>query len=122
MRKFLVNAAVAAVVGLTGLVGTTTTASADALVFEFGQGGGVQYREHDYDRWDDRRDWRRDRWERRGRCEPWLAVDKARDRGLRRAHVADISRRQVVVQGRRHGDRQAIIFANVRGCPIIGRW
>jgi hypothetical protein len=122
MRKFLVTAAVAAVVGLTGLVGTATTASADALVFEFGQGGGVQYRERDYGRWDGQGDWRRDRWERRGRCEPWLAVDKARDRGLRRAHVADVSRRQVVVQGRRHGDRQAIIFANVRGCPIIGRW
>jgi hypothetical protein len=122
MKKFLVNAAVAVVLGMTGLVGTTTTASADQLIFEFGQGGGVRYRDRDYDRWDDRRDWRRDRWERRGRCEPWLAVDKARDRGLRRAHVADVSRRQVVVQGRRYGERQAIVFANVRGCPIIDRW
>ncbi|MDK1375005.1 hypothetical protein QN222_10975 [Sinorhizobium sp. 6-70] len=119
MRKFLVNAAVAAVIGLTGLAGAATTASAESVIFEFGSPQGVQYRDYD-------RDWRRDRprWdgERRGRCDPWLAVEKARDRGLRRAHVANVARRQVVVEGRRHGDRQAIIFANVRGCPVIGRW
>lgn len=115
MKKLLVNAAVAAVMGLTGLV---STASAQSLTFEFGPGGGVQYR--DYDRHDGWRD--RPRYERRGRCAPWIAVDKARDRGLRRAHVADVTGRRVVVEGRRHGYRQAIVFANVRGCPIIGRW
>ncbi|MDK1387145.1 hypothetical protein QN224_17185 [Sinorhizobium sp. 8-89] len=122
MKKFLVKAAVAAVIGLTGLVGAATTASAESLIFEFGSPRGVDVQYRDYDR----DDWRRDRprWgrERRGRCDPWLAVEKARDRGLRRAHVANVARRQVVVEGRRHGYRQAIIFANVRGCPVIGRW
>ncbi|MBP2236781.1 hypothetical protein J2Z31_003295 [Sinorhizobium kostiense] len=123
MKKFFINAAVAAVVGLTGLTGAATTASAESLVFELGRGGVDVYHDRDRDR-----DWRRDRWDRgegwgrRSRCVPGLAVEKARDRGLRRAHVADISRRQVVVAGRRYGERRAIVFANVRGCPIIGRW
>ena len=118
MKKFLTKAVGAAFVGLTGLVGVAPTVSAQSLTLEFGP-GGVQYRDHDrYDR----RDRPRYGYERRGRCAPWLAVDKARDRGLRRAHVADVSHRRVVVEGRRRGERQAIIFANVRGCPIIGRW
>ncbi|MCA1439691.1 hypothetical protein I6F07_05520 [Ensifer sp. IC4062] len=129
MRKFLVNAAVAAVIGLTGLASAATTASAESLIFEFGspRGVDVQYRDYDRDYYRDYdRDWRRDRprWdgERRGRCDRWLAVEKARDLGLRRAHVANVARRKVIVEGRRHGYRQTIIFANVRGCPVIGRW
>ncbi|RVG82566.1 hypothetical protein [Sinorhizobium meliloti] len=118
MKKFLVNAAVAAVIGLTGLV---STASAQSLTLELGPGGGVHYRDHDrHDDWRDRRHY--DRRDRRGRCAPGPAVDKARDRGLRRAYVADVTGRRVVVEGRRHGHRQAIVFANARGCPIIGRW
>lgn len=124
--KFFINAAVAAVIGLTGLTGAATTASAESLVFELGRGGVDVYHERDRDwrrdRWD-HDDWRRDRWGgRRNRCVPGLAIEKARDRGLRRAHIADISRRQVVVAGRRYGERRAIVFANVRGCPVIDRW
>ncbi|WEX76466.1 hypothetical protein PYH37_004775 [Sinorhizobium numidicum] len=127
MRKFLVNAAVAAVLGLTGLAGAASTASAESFVFEFGSPRGVDVQYRDYDRYGDERDWRRDRYrpgfgERRGRCAPWIAVEKARDRGLRRAYVADVSRRRVVVEGRRRGSNQTIVFANVRGCPFIGRW
>ncbi|MCA1404712.1 hypothetical protein I6F26_10070 [Ensifer sp. IC3342] len=134
MRKFLVNAAVAAVIGLTGLASAATTASADSVIFQFGspRAVDVQYRDYygdyygDYDRDYYDRDWRRDRprWDggRRGRCERWLAVEKARDLGLRRAHVANVARRKVIVEGRRHGYRETIYFANVRGCPVIGRW
>jgi hypothetical protein len=41
--------------------------------------------------------------------------------GFRRAHVVDVSPRRVVVEGfTRHGPDR-VFFANVRGCPVIGR-
>ncbi len=132
MKNILINAAAAAVIGLTGLVGAASTASADTVEFGFGPGDGVQVQYRDFDRgYDDERDWGRDRrgpdrgWDgggRRSRCAPWMAVDKARDHGLRRAYVADVSHRRIVVEGSRRGYRQTIAFANVRGCPVIGRW
>jgi hypothetical protein len=130
MRKIFAKLALAGFIGLTGFGATVAPASADTLTFGIHSGSGVvdvQYR--DRDRYGDERDWDGDRrgrgdgWgrERRGRCAPWLAVDKARSYGLRRAHVADVSRRSVVVEGRRRGDYRQIVFANVRGCPVIGR-
>jgi hypothetical protein len=132
MKNILINAAAAAVIGLTGLFGAASTASADAVEFGFGSGDGVQVQYRDFDRgYGDERDWGRDRrgpdrgWDgggRRSRCAPWMAVDKARDHGLRRAYVADVSHRRIVVEGSRRGYRQTIAFANQRGCPVIGRW
>jgi hypothetical protein len=130
MRRILTKLALAGFIGLTGLGATVVPATAETLTFGIHSGGvvDVQYR----DGYGDERDWGRDRrhrpdwgdgWgrERRGRCAPWLAVDKARDYGLRRAYVADVSWRRVVVEGRRHGDYRRIVFANARGCPVIGR-
>ncbi|MGE6786552.1 hypothetical protein ACQKGL_28965 [Ensifer adhaerens] len=128
MKNRFFNAAAAAVIGLTGLLGAASTASADSIEFGFGPRGGVDVQYRDYNGgYGDERDWGRGRdrhWDRdrRGRCAPWMAVDKARDRGFRRAYVADVSSRRVVVEGRRDGYRQTIVFANVRGCPTIGRW
>lgn len=136
MRQIITKLALAGFIGLTGLGATVAPAAADTLTFGIHSGGAVdvQYRDRDGygDGYGDERDWGRDRrhrpdwgdgWgrERRGRCAPWLAVDKARDYGLRRAYVADVSRRRVVVEGRRHGDYRRIVFANARGCPVIGR-
>ncbi|MBN9054252.1 hypothetical protein JQ506_11885 [Shinella sp. PSBB067] len=74
------------------------------------------------DRWDDRRpDRRPGEWGRRGRCSPELAIAKARDFGLRRARIVDMSPRRVVVEGFRHGDYRRIVFANDRGCPAMWR-
>ena len=91
-------------------------------------GGVVDVQYRDRDRYGDERDWDRDRrhrpgWghERRGRCDPWLAQDKARANGLHRARVVDVSPRRVVVEGRRWGEYRRAVFANVRGCPYIGR-
>jgi hypothetical protein len=128
MRQIFVKLAAVAFIGLSGLGATAATASADTLTFGIHSGVvDVQYR--DNDRRGDERDWGRNRhnrpgWghgERRGRCAPWLAQDKARAFGLRRAQVVDVSPRRVVVEGRRHGDYRTVVFANVRGCPIIGR-
>jgi hypothetical protein len=52
-------------------------------------------------------------------CSPVLAVQKARYDGMRYAHIADMTARRVVVEGRTHRGPDRIVFANVPGCP---RW
>lgn len=123
--------AIAAIVSLTAFGGTAGVASADSWgVYVGGSGYGIEVRDG-WGRHDDRgRGWGRhdDRgWGhhgrhhggRRGECRPHHALEKARWNGMRRAFVADVSRRHVVVKGIRHGDRDRMIFANVRGCPVV---
>ncbi|WP_411032845.1 hypothetical protein [Shinella sp. BYT-45] len=86
-----------------------------------GRDGWGRDRDRGRDRWDRRDDRRHGGWGRRGRCSPDLAVAKARDFGLRRARIADMSPRRVVVEGFRRGDYRRIVFANDRGCPIMWR-
>lgn len=123
MKNMLQKLMVAGLVAVTGIGSLAVPAYADSIVLSLDRGGvsDVQYR--------DEREWDRDRprhesrrHDRRGRCDPWLAVEKARYQGLRRARVSDVSSRRVVVDGRRDGARRYIAFANVRGCPTIGRW
>lgn len=66
------------------------------------------------------RDWGRDRDRDRG-CASWMAEEKASRMGLRRAHVVDVNRRVVVVNGYDRGGPNRIIFANERGCPVVSR-
>ncbi|MDR9781856.1 hypothetical protein [Rhizobium redzepovicii] len=54
-------------------------------------------------------------------CSPMHAVRKARDFGLRRAQITRMSPRVVVVSGRDHRGWDRMVFANVRGCPLIRR-
>ena len=54
-------------------------------------------------------------------CSPIEAVRKARARGLRNTHVAEIAPRRVIVEGRSRYGRDRIVFANVPGCPVIRR-
>jgi hypothetical protein len=49
------------------------------------------------------------------------AEDEARDMGFHRPHVIDVDPRRVVVEGFTHHGPDRIYFANVRGCPVIGR-
>jgi hypothetical protein len=109
MTNLIVKAGVAALIALTGLSATAPTAAAagpDLGIY-------VQYNDRDRDR-----DWRPDRRPSPG-CSPHRAEDKASRMGLRRTRVVDVSRRTVTVVGfgRRGPDR--VVFANVRGCPVI---
>lgn len=133
MLTFVRNAALAALVGLGVFAAMPTPANADTLYLGIGPGGahiGVGYedgrrhwreRHHRYDR-----DWRgRDRWDRdwrrhaRRSCTPGEALYKAQSLGLRRAWVADVSRRRIKIRGHRDGFRTTIAFARAPHCPII---
>ncbi len=126
MKQLLAKLIVAGLTGLSAMAGLgAPAASAETLSFGIGSSGivDVQYGGGYQDR---RPGWGHDRrpgWghDRRGRCEPWVATDKARAYGLRRAQVVHVSPRRVVVEGRRHGSYRSIAFVNVRGCPMLGR-
>lgn len=68
--------------------------------------------------------WRGRHWDgghgygRRDECRPRRALRKAERHGLRRAHVVRMGHRNVVVAGRKRGERVVVGFANVRGCPV----
>ena len=132
MKQIFAKLALAGMIGLTGFGATLAPAAADTLTLGLYSGGvvDVQYRDRDRDRdrYGDERDWDRDRrhrpgWghERRGRFDTWLSQEKASDFGMRSALVVDVSPRRVVVEGMRRGNYRSIVFANARGCPVIGR-
>jgi hypothetical protein len=54
-------------------------------------------------------------------CDPRQAEDIARNYGLRRARVVDVTPRRVVVNGFGRRGPDTVMFANVRGCPMMGR-
>lgn len=102
MTNLFAKAAIAAVIALGAISATTVTASANDFH------PGIHQARYDHHP--------------RGRmCSPRLAVEKARDMGLRRARIDNVTPRRVVVDGfgRRGPDR--IVFANVPGCPLIRR-
>lgn len=125
MRNILAKTSLAAFIALGSLTFTAPAALADSFGFSFGPQGGFEVEVGGHDRdwrrphrgFDDRPGW--DRHERRAGCSPRLAIAKARDFGLRRADVTDVSRRRVVVEGRTRGGYERVVFANVRGCPVI---
>ena len=119
MSNLLGKTLAAALLALAGLTAAAPAASAGGLDIYIEsvdhRGGGYYDHGRGYGhRWDDRGD-------RRGRCSPWLAVEKARDNGIRRARIADVSHRRVVVEGWKHHRYTRIAFANVSRCPTIWR-
>lgn len=101
MTHFLTKACLAAVLALSAIPATTSTAAAagpqTSLIVE-----AQYYRPI------------------RG-CSPMHALRKARDYGLHRAEITRMSPRVVVVSGRDRRGWDRMVFANVRGCPLIRR-
>ncbi len=112
----LIRAAFIGTLALSSVSISGLPAMSQDLEFRVGP-GGVDVRNRDRDRYPDQYEGGRDR--RRGECTPDDALDAARDSGLRRARIARVTPRNVVVEGftRRGPDR--IVFANVRGCPEV---
>ena len=106
MIHFAKNAAIAALLAVTALPAMASFAAAD----DFGYDDGPRI-EHVQDGWGGAR---------RG-CNPRMAEDIARDYGMRRARVSDVTPRRVIVEGRNRGGWDRMVFANVRGCPLIRR-
>ena len=109
-----------AIVSVMATTGLASTASADG----FSWGVYIDGPRHGGAGWD--RPGRGPGWDcpgmdrpRRGECRPHQAVEKARWNGLRRAFVADVTPRRVVVAGVRHGGRDRMVFANVCRCAVI---
>lgn len=127
MSTFFGKSLAVALLALAGLSAAAPAASAgglDVRIETVGYRDG--YYGHRSDRYDGHGRWgdRHGRWDDRrgrGRCAPWLAVEKARDHGLHRARIADVSHRRVVVEGWRHHRYARMAFANVARCPAIWR-
>ena len=118
MTGMLAKLGLVALVTIASTVGTVSTAAAGS---DFGWGiyvgGGPGY-----DRHGPRPGWGHEpRRHHREGCSPRRAVEEARWSGLHRARVHNVTPRRVVVAGVRHGYRDRIVFANVRGCPVIRR-
>lgn len=110
MKNLLKNTALAGLVAF-GAMAAAPAAHADGLYFQFGLSeGDVYYEARD-----------RDRDYYRGRsCTPDRALDKAERLGFRRVELEAVRRNRIVVSGRRHGERQEIVFSrDGRNCPVI---
>ncbi len=103
----------AALMALGGISATASTASAQDVRYGIYVQDGYRHGGHGWGRPDRGRD--------RDRCSSWMAEEKASRMGLRRARVVDVSPRRVVVAGFDRRGRDRIVFANVRGCPVIRR-
>lgn len=127
MTRFLTKSLLAVVLGLGALTASMPAASAADITLSIEKVGyrngfyAVHDRDGRGDRWDRRHDRRAGAWGRGGRCDLRFAVAKARDHGLRRARVADVTGRKVVVEGFRRDGYGRIVFANDRHCPILWR-
>jgi hypothetical protein len=125
MLNTLKTAAIAALIGLSTL--GAMPAQADSLFLGSGErhndsrfglylGDNARaYRRDHYRDYQSRDEYRSER-----RCSPERALYKAQRMGIRRARIADVSRRTIDVVGRQHGDRVRVTFARAPRCPVIG--
>lgn len=116
MMQFLAKAGLAALLSAAALAGTVAPAAAQVNII-IGEP----------DRRPPPRDWHRPPPPPPGfgrpprGCDPRMAENIARDYGLRRTRIADVSPRRVVVQGWGRRGPDEMSFGNVRGCPLLRR-
>lgn len=113
MRQLLAKLGVAAAIAVTALSGTADFASAQGVDI-YVSPGRHRPPPPDYDN-------PPPRFDRRRGCDPREALDVARSYGLRRARVVDVTPRRVIVDGFGRRGPDTMMFANVRGCPLLGR-
>ena len=116
MRKILTKAAITAAMIAAALSGVATSAAAQNLDIYVGPGHHRPPPPDYYGRPPQPPPGFRGRG-----CDPRQAEGIARDYGLRRARVVDVTPRRVVVNGFGRRGPDTIMFANVRGCPMMGR-
>lgn len=118
-------AAVSALIGITALTAVPATAQESAIHLRLGHGNsaGIYFGDNSRVHYREGRRFHRDRrhdrnWARA--CTPGRALDKAERMGVRRARVADVSRRTITVVGRSYRGRAVVTFARAPRCPVIG--
>lgn len=126
MKRILARIGLAALMAV-GTFGVVVPAHADGFSFGIEIGEGHRHRPRPWDgdgEWGgggwDGGDWGGGGYGRRG-CRPEVAARIARYEGLRHVRIVDISPRRVVVAGRDRYGWTRLVFANVRGCPLISR-
>jgi hypothetical protein len=125
MFSTLKAAAVSALIGISAITAVPATAQESGVYLNFGgrgDGAGIYFDDDSRVHYREDRRFHRSRhyrdWARR--CTPGRALDKAERMGVRRARVADVSRRTITVVGRSRGGRAVVTFARAPRCPVIG--
>jgi hypothetical protein len=120
MKQILAKAGLGVAIAITALSGTMTSAGAQGVDIYVGP-GYHRPPPPDYGRPPPPPPGYGYEYGRPRGCDPRQAEDIARDYGLRRARVADITPRRVIVNGFSRRGPDTMVFANVRGCPMMGR-
>jgi hypothetical protein len=122
MRTLLMNAAFSLAIGVAGLPGLASQASAQDMELRLDRHGPLLRMREACD--PDVEDCNDDGYryaERRG-CTEDRALNKAEDMGIRRARVAYAGERTIRIRGRSYdGDRVFVTFGRERGCPVLER-
>ena len=111
MIKILSALCIGGLALFAGQVSMPQAAVAQDLEFQIGPNGfrpRLVYPEEGY------------RYTRRSNCDLDEATDIARDEGMRRPRIVRVTDRRVVVTGRTAYGPDTMVFANRRGCPLIG--
>lgn len=115
MASIFTKAALAVLVGFSGMAAIPAAASASDIGFYIGVGGPGHHYRGAPPRYFHGRHFRD------GVCTNRHAVMKARESGLRHARVVHRGPGRVVVEGKRHRGYDRTVFANNARCSVI-RW